>query len=424
MLASLGASSALAVDLRFTGFATIGYAISDQDFRYLRYIDNDGTFKADSLAGVQAEAQFDPKWGATLQLVASAPRTRDDGYEAKVRWAFVSFRPDNDWLIRAGRLRPPFFINTQNAEVGVTYDQARLPQEVYSLSPVYDFDGGAITKTWLLGESELALDGYWGQTDLRYRFPQRDAPVANFRRFDVTSKGLVFSRSTDSLYLRGGFHRVNIQPGDARPAFVVPSARAGEPPIVPTQQLIDTFVPLSIPGPSPFGGTLYLPGNSVSEVVMNVIVLSADWHAGDWRVTGEYGQRSIKNNVLAPGSKGLYATVARRVGKWTPYWTHARLRSDSDLLNLYEAVNGAPVPLLAQLSPPFFPANFHRVEADAIAVYDQYSNMLGVSFAFSATSKLKFEWMRTHVGLTSSLVDGDVHNKSFNVFSVSYSVAF
>ena len=47
VLASLGASSALAVDLRFTGFATIGYAISDQDFRYLRYIDNDGTFKAD-----------------------------------------------------------------------------------------------------------------------------------------------------------------------------------------------------------------------------------------------------------------------------------------------------------------------------------------------------------------------------------------
>jgi hypothetical protein len=47
-----------------------------------------------------------------------------------------------------------------------------------------------------------------------------------------------------------------------------------------------------------------------------------------------------------------------------------------------------------------------------------------VSYSFSATSKLKFEWMRTKVGLASSLVDGEVHDKSFNVFSASYSVAF
>ena len=82
------------------------------------------------------------------------PRTRDDGAEAKIRWAFISFRPDNDWLFRVGRVRPPFGIHFQNAEVGVTYDQVRLPQEVYSFRPVYDFDGGAVTKTWSLGNSE------------------------------------------------------------------------------------------------------------------------------------------------------------------------------------------------------------------------------------------------------------------------------
>ena len=42
----------------------------------------------------------------------------------------------------------------------------------------------------------------------------------------------------------------------------------------------------------------------------------------------------------------------------------------------------------------------------------------------SATSKLKFEWMRTHIGLGSALVDGDVHRKSFNVFSMSYNFVF
>lgn len=50
--------------------------------------------------------------------------------------------------------------------------------------------------------------------------------------------------------------------------------------------------------------------------------------------------------------------------------------------------------------------------------------MIGISYSFSPTSKLKAELMRTKVGLASGLVDGDVHNRSFNVFSLGYSVAF
>ena len=59
-----------------------------------------------------------------------------------------------------------------------------------------------------------------------------------------------------------------------------------------------------------------------------------------------------------------------------------------------------------------------------IFLYDQYSIMLGASHNLTLTSKLKFELMRTKVGLTSALVDGDIHNKSFNVFSMSYNFAF
>jgi hypothetical protein len=62
--------------------------------------------------------------------------------------------------------------------------------------------------------------------------------------------------------------------------------------------------------------------------------------------------------------------------------------------------------------------------ADLIPILDQHSTMLGASYSFSATSKLKLEWMRTHVGLASAFVDGDVRNQSFNVFSISYSVVF
>lgn len=206
VLASFGSTQASAADLTVTGFGTIGYARSDQNFQYLRYIDNGGTLKADSLVGLQAEAQFSSQWGATVQAVASAPRTRDSGYEAKIRWAFLSFRPDNEWLIRAGRVRPPVFFNTQNAEVGVTYDQVRLPVEVYSLSPVYDFDGLAVTKTWTLGNAEINLDAYWGKSDIKYRFHFQSEPPQPYFPERITFKGLLLSHGAGPISLRGGVH--------------------------------------------------------------------------------------------------------------------------------------------------------------------------------------------------------------------------
>ena len=401
---SLGSADSTAADLKFSGFGTLGYAIGDQDFSYLRYIDRRGTIKADSLLGLQGEAQFNPQWSATLQAVASAPRTRDDGAEAKIRWAFISFRPDNDWLFRVGRLRPPFFIYSQNAEVGVTYYQARLPQEVYSLSPVYDFDGGAFTKTWSRETSETNLDAFWGKSELKFRLFSRDAAQPIYVPEKVKAQGLILSHTRGSLLLRGGAARATIEIED--------------------RTITDTFSPTSIPFPPPIGGTLYLPSNAVSKVYLTVLSLGADWHPGDWRVTGEYVQRIVKDTQIGPGSKSAYVTLARQIGKWTPYVTYARLLSDPETRRIYQAVNGTPVPLAAQGSPTFLPANFHRSLADSIFVFDQYSTMLGASYGFSATSMLKLEWMQTHIGLTSVLVDGDVHNKQFNVFSVSYSMAF
>ena len=91
---------------------------------------------------------------------------------------------------------------------------------------------------------------------------------------------------------------------------------------------------------------------------------------------------------------------------------------------LYRTLDTTPVPLAALGPPLFLPATYHAMLADQVIAYDQHSTMLGASYSFSATSKLKLEWMRTRVGLVSALVDGDVHDKSFNVYSVSYSFAF
>ena len=410
VLAAFACPVALATDFSLTGFGTAGYAVSDQNAPYLRYIDKGGTLKADSLIGLQGEMRFDPQWSATAQVVASAPRMRDDGMEARFRWAFVSYRPNNEWLFRAGRLRPPVLINTQNAEVGITYDQARLPVEVYSLSPVYDLDGGAFTKTWALENSEINLDGYVGNTKIKFRTPFQANPA--LRLFPdpyipekISIIGLVLSHASGPLMLRAGVHHATIRVDGGQP-------------------LLDGFTPSPFPAPPPFGGTLYLPGNVISKIDANVLTLGADWQSGDWRVTGEYGQLIVKDANIGVGRTSASATVAHIVGKWTPYFTYARLLSPPETRTLYQNLSAIPVPLGAQGPPLFLPASFHRILAGQVSTYDQYSTMLGTSYNLTLTSKLKFEWMRTKIGLASVLVDGDIQHQSFNVFSVSYNFAF
>ena len=58
---------ALAQDIAWSGFATLGYARSgDAPGRYLRWIDSDGSFNPDSVAALQADWRLNPRWSATV----------------------------------------------------------------------------------------------------------------------------------------------------------------------------------------------------------------------------------------------------------------------------------------------------------------------------------------------------------------------
>ena len=70
LLAAMAAPhAAQAQDIAWSGFATLGYAQSpDVPGRYLRWIDDNGTFNADSVAALQADWRINPRWSATVQL--------------------------------------------------------------------------------------------------------------------------------------------------------------------------------------------------------------------------------------------------------------------------------------------------------------------------------------------------------------------
>jgi len=387
-------SPVAAVDASLSGFATVGHAVSDQDQPYLRYIDKSGSWKADSLLGLQLDLTFDPMWGATVQAVAGAPKDKDDGTAADISWAFLSFRPTNDWLLRAGKLRSPYFIHAMNAEVGITYDQARLPSELYNTSASsYDYLGANLTKTWLLSSGEMSLDLFYADefASKKARVFYRSTGEADWFDFKINGEGAVLAYTQEELMLRAGYAHLH------------------------GGQVYTTLEPVAVPG----GGTTFVPSGTAKNLDAEIAILGFDWHPGGvWRVTSEYIAMAVSGKL---GASSGYITLARHIGDWTPYITYSRTNPTAETKRLYEDLNTTPVP--AALLPITGPT-YHQDLADGLGVVDQWTGALGVAYQLSATSKIKAEWARTEVGVTSALFDGGLNGDSANIYTLVYAVAF
>lgn len=416
-----GPATVLAADYSLSGFGTLGFAKSDRPYKYQRFVDDDGSFRRDSVAGVQLDAWLTPNIGATVQALASPSSDNDNQFDGTLAWAFVSWRPTNDWLVRVGRQRIPLYLHSQNNDIGVTYDFARLPTEMYSISPGNDFNGVSVSKNWNLVRGDLVVDGYWGSTNINVRYWFRDGvpntqlgPGVGFRSIALNGKGVVVSYRTEDNNYRIGLHS---SVGKQRNGAPLPSSYP--------------FVPL-FPGVGYFQVDPSLPGpgiDMVNSVRNTIATLGADVSMGnDFRVIAEYARTYVNNSAvkIANASDRGYVSLLRKFGPWTPYVTYAFLQTDTEQRDLYQRVNGNKVPS-AVPGATLINAS-QRAGADGILTYDQTSWAIGTSYALSPTSKIKAEWMRVRIGQVSSLVDAppgsDIRNQSINVISLSYSVVF
>ncbi len=417
-LCIVGAAPAHAADLSASGYATIGYARSDQPYTYQRFIDDGGTLRRDSVAGVQLDARLGAGFGATVQLKAAPSSSSDERYQASLAWAFVSYRPDNDWLFRVGKQRIPLYLYSETVDVGATYDYARLPTEMYSISPSNDFVGASFARAWKAGSGEFSVEGYLGQSRSHYRLwlreevPNAFAQGAFFAGLTLKGAGLALNYKADDRAFRLAVLRASGRPSNGSPFAV------GFP-----------FVEIA-PGIGYYQVDPSLPGPGVrfaSQVNMTLVTAGFDWHVTPrWQVMGEFARSITRGDDLGPqGSRGLLAVFAK-AGHWTPYLGYSFLTSPERQRGLYRSLNDNVLPPAvvgaAQLNA------LQRTGADQLLVFDQSTWAVGTSYAVSASSKIKAEFARTRIGDVSSLVDPlpgtTVRDATIKVWSVSYSVVF
>ncbi|MBS1141255.1 MAG: hypothetical protein H6R13_2708 [Proteobacteria bacterium] len=403
-LLAVMAMPAQAVDLTWSGFGTFGYARSDQSFNYQRFISDDGTLKRDTVLGAQVDARFSQEWSATVQAKAAPSDHSDSQWQASVAWAFLSWRPSDDWLIRAGKIRLPMMLNTENSDVGATYDFARLPLEVYSIAPTTDVIGVSISKTWLGDSFDWTAEAYTGETSTYWRYYGRDrtmdkanSPGSWFLPIDMKSSGLVLTARSFEHTFRIGYHE-----GQA--------SRPGE-------KTGAGFEYLNPPG------VYLLSSGGVDKLRVPIVTLGASVSLPvEFRLTGEYAQAKVESASRGLSRWGAYLALTKRIGAWTPYVSYAKTKSTDEALGLYQRINAnagvVPAPL----------RNSQTLMADITAPYDQSTIALGTSFAVSPKSLIKTEISRVRTGVASSFIDapagGDSGNRHINIFSLSYSFSF
>lgn len=417
-LFSLACLPALAADFSYSGYGTLGYARSDQPFTYQRFISDRGTVKVDSLVGLQLDASFANKFGATVQAKFAPSTTSDTSYQGSISWAFLTYRPTNDWLFRLGKQRIPLYLFSETYDVGATYDFARLPVEMYSIVPSNDATGLSVSKVWALEGGDLSLDGTWGVSKNEVRIWVRDtipgaqSAGALFERFDLTGGGLVLSYKAASQVFRLGLFTAKLklhsgQPLTSNYPFVQLAPSVGYYQTAP-----------SLPGPGL---------QTVDSVTNTTLTVGADVTLpADFRVLAELADSRVPRSAYAPQGIRGYLSVLKRYGNWTPYATYSFMRSPSKSLDDYESVNSNRVP--AALTGAAQINASQRAGADVIFAFQQQTLAAGTSYSFSATSKLKAEFSRTHVGAVSTLVDApqgaDIRNQNINVLTLSYSFVF
>jgi hypothetical protein len=143
-------------------------------------------------------------------------------------WAFVSWRPNNDWWFRFGK--------TQGAglsEFGKSRCRRHLrfcpfAYEMYSVTPTADFTGASFSKNWSLTSGDLALDGYWGKAKVDWRHHLREGVPGILPRRAVLqpsqrcSSRPALTYSGDSDTYRVGLHQAVAKNSDGSDSPIAP----------------------------------------------------------------------------------------------------------------------------------------------------------------------------------------------------------
>ena len=312
-----------------------------------------------------------------MQLVTRETQRGD--YDPRAALAFVSHALTPELTVRAGRLRSPFFMLSDTADINYNQTWVRPPVEVYGLNPFSDLDGIDLLHRSRIGETFVELHPYVGRSRV---------PVIGGGRARLSD--LIGMRVT----VEAG--RLSLSAGYAQADLAVHRDSAATLDLSP--QLLAR-----------------LTGSGADASFSS---LGLQWDDGRWIVSAELARTTA--DAFTNSATGAYLAVGRRFGSLTPYVSLAKQWQDQPLVNVAEATTDAERYLIT---------SFNRSRNQA-----QRSLTAGVRWdvLHNAAIKAEFAHMRTDSGAHGSFIARDNDNafapgldhQSINLMSISVDVVF
>ncbi len=279
-----------------SGFGTLGAARLDVDgAEYRTGAAQDGarttpSLEPDSRLGLQLDAELTPRWRAGVQLLA---REGPDGdVEAGVERGYLRVALGEWSGLRVGRLALPVFGQSEYRYVGYANTLVRPPEELYALLPFGRYDGADLIVQREVGSAFAELQILIGESR------------------EELYEGIV----TDADMARGVNASLERGPLRLRASWLATHVRVSAPGLAPLTDALARLPP-TVPG---LQDTVNALSRERRRVAYTTFGLRLD--LDPLVIEAEYARRTVSPDLaIVPDAQGWYLSIARRVGRFTPY---------------------------------------------------------------------------------------------------------
>ena len=290
-------------DFTFSSFGTAGFSCftnAGADFTYNLMDKGPGnSTRCDPGLDSNLGAQIDYHYSDRLEITgqATAYRKQKDNYEPELTLAHLRWRATDHLTFRLGRMQNPLFLYSEYRMVHYAQPWVRPPRELYSIAPVFLYDGGEALYRDTLGPWEFEFQGGLGATTVDYG--QGD-------KLDVQTAFINFSVENDAWLIKAGYLTGLITQTTPNIKLLFNSLRA-----------VDAIVP---------GARKRADALEMHDKRYEIISFGVRYETPTWLAVGEYGRLKIDSYYRI--QDGLYFALGRHFGPWMPYvvaarrWTH------------------------------------------------------------------------------------------------------
>ncbi len=163
--------SANASEFDIKAFGTIGAVYNDSDYYIYRKhsLQKDGSskdldFKTDTLLGLQVSNYFNDNYSIILQSIIK--KDYQDKIKATIDWGYIKYDSQENFIFKVGKIRTPYYKNSDNLNIGYTNLMIREPIEVYGQVPFSSYNGVELIYSNVIDKYFYTIQANYGKENL------------------------------------------------------------------------------------------------------------------------------------------------------------------------------------------------------------------------------------------------------------------